>query len=229
MKVLAIPDLHAPFTHTDAYAFLKAVKQKHKPTTVVCLGDETDAHALSQYVADPDGHSPGHELAAAIEQLKPLYKLFPDVLVCLSNHGERVFKKAFISGIPKAYLKGYKEFMQAPTGWHWKESHTIDGVLYRHGYGLSGAAGALMGAKDIMRPLVIGHLHSYAGVQYFNNGHAQIFGFNVGCLVDRSKYVFDYAKHSRAKPTLGCGIIDNGVPMFIPMLLNSNDRWIGTL
>ena len=61
-KVLAIPDLHCPFQHPDAFRFLRAVKNKYKPNQVVCLGDEIDAHALGRWTTDADGYSPGHEL-----------------------------------------------------------------------------------------------------------------------------------------------------------------------
>ncbi len=38
--ILNIPDLHVPYIHQDAFAFLRAVKSKYKPTRVIQLGDE---------------------------------------------------------------------------------------------------------------------------------------------------------------------------------------------
>ena len=42
--VLALPDLHCPFEHRDALAFLKAVRKHYRTDTTVCLGDEADMH-----------------------------------------------------------------------------------------------------------------------------------------------------------------------------------------
>ena len=80
-SILVISDLHTPYEHPDAVAFLKAVKEKYKPTDVVCIGDEVDFHALSFHDSDPDLDSAGAELERAIEALKPIYKMFPKVTV----------------------------------------------------------------------------------------------------------------------------------------------------
>jgi predicted phosphodiesterase len=40
--ILVISDLHIPYEHRDALAFLRAVKAKYKPTQVICIGDEVD-------------------------------------------------------------------------------------------------------------------------------------------------------------------------------------------
>jgi hypothetical protein len=56
-----------------------------------------------------------------------------------------------------------------------------------------------------------------------------IFGMNVGCLVDMKTVAFKYAKKFKFKPTLGLGVITEGVPQFIPMLLTKSGRWIREL
>ena len=223
--VLAIPDLHCPFEHKDALPFLKAVKKLYKPTDVVCLGDEIDAHSLGNYDHDPDGMAAGAELEAAIDHLQDFYKLFPNVKVCTSNHTARPYRQAFKFGIPKAFLKGYSEFLAAPKGWKWADSWEVDGVIYEHGEGFSGASAAIKSADGNMQSTVIGHIHAFAGIQFSANSKHLIFGFNAGCLIDRHAYAFAYGKKIKSKPILGCGIIVNGVPTFIPLLLNSKGRW----
>lgn len=227
--VLAIGDMHHPFAHPDTLAFLTAAKKKFAPDVVVCLGDEVDQHALSQYDPDPDGYSAGHELLKSLDALKPIYQLFPDVRVCTSNHGVRPFKKAYRAGIPKAYLKSYAQFLEAPAGWIWADRWVVDGVVYEHGEGVSGQLGAIKKATANMRSTVIGHLHSDAGVVYFNNGEREIYGFNAGCLVDAKSYALSYGKHSIRKPILGVGMIENGVPHFFPMGLTAAGAWNGKL
>lgn len=226
-RVLAIPDLHVPFEHRDALAFLKWVSKKYSPDTIVCLGDELDMHAMGDWDHDPDGLSAGDELTLGLERLRGYYDLFPHVLVCTSNHTSRPFRRAFKYGIPKAYLKDYSDFLKAPKGWEWADNHEIDGVTYEHGEGFTGAAGALKAALANMAPTVIGHVHSHAGIQFSANDKHLIYGFNVGCLVDRHAYTFAYGKKIKSKPILGCGIIDRSIPKFIPMLLDSQGRWVG--
>lgn len=227
--ILAIPDIHFPAHHLDTFAFLAAVKTLIKPTQVVCLGDEIDAAGLGDWDKNPDMPSPGDELKQSIVLLKQLYVLFPVVKVCISNHTDRIFRKAFKAGIPKHLMKSYSEILEAPSGWHWEESWEIDGVLYEHGEGFSGKDGALKAAQANMQPTVIGHLHAHAGIQYYANAKHLIWGFNAGCLIDRHNSAFNYGKHIKAKPIIGVGIIEDGVPRFLPMQLSAKGRWTGKL
>ena len=76
---------------------------------------------------------------------------------------------------------------------------------------------------------MIGHIHSHAGIMYAANKSSLWWGFNVGCLVDNSAYAFKYGRTMKYKPILGAGIIQEGVPRFVPMVLNSLGRWVGAL
>lgn len=231
MRVLSVPDLQYPFAHRDHLDFLEAVIEKYKPNAFINQGDEVDFHALGDYDHDPDGFSAGHELEAAVRDLEKLYKIIPKTKVCVSNHTSRPYRRAFKFGIPAAFIKSYKEFLNAPKGWEWADTWEIDNVLYEHGDspGVSGAMGAIRAALKNMQSTCIGHLHSYAGIQWSANAKHLIFGFNVGCLIDKDKYAFKYGKNLKDKPILGCGIIDAGIPTFIPMLLKPNGRWVGRL
>lgn len=225
--VLAIPDMHHPFVHPDALAFLCFIRDKFKPDVVVCLGDELDAHAFSRYMPDPDGMTPGKELLAAIESLIPFYIEFPEVLVCESNHTIRPWKKAFEAGLPAAFLPSYSKVLNAPDGWVWKHRHEIDGVIYIHGdNGRSGAYAHQNYVKAFKRSVVIGHMHANAGVQY----DGKLFGMNTGCLIDASAYAFKYARNHASEVNLGCGLVVNGeTAHFLPMRTNDQGRWVGRL
>jgi predicted phosphodiesterase len=204
--------------HADAIDFLADLRKEYKPDQIVHLGDEVDQHALSDWDHDPDGKSAGDEYDAAIRQMKLLYKLFPDVRVMESNHGRRPFRKAFRAGIPRVYLRAYTQFMESPEGWSWHENVTLDKVLYFHGDGFTGKDGALKAAISHRRSVVIGHIHTFAGVQYSAGSHDQIFGLNSGCLIDTTGYAFNYGKHHASKPVLGASvIIDGREAVFIPM------------
>lgn len=225
MNVLVISDSHAPFQHKDLLPFLRTVAKKYKTDEVVHIGDEADFAAISSFDQDPDGYSAGDELKAALKELKKLYKAFPKVKVCTSNHTARPFKRAFHHGIPKVFLRSYSEFLEAPKGWQWAGSWEIDGVRYQHGEGFSGQAGALKAAMANMQSTVIGHIHAFAGIQYNANPQHLIFGMNVGCLIDKDAYAFSYGKLLVSKPIISCAVVLNGFPILIPMKLTGSGRW----
>ena len=223
--VLVIPDTQLPFCHEDSIKFLAAVKRKFNPTNIVHVGDFFDLHALSNYDIDPDGLSAGDELKLAQKQAKQFYKLFPKCQLVTSNHDVRIYKKAQKVGIPKGYLVDYRDWMQFPKGWSIQPTVEIDEVLYFHGEGYSGAQGHRNACIKNMQSSVIGHIHSHAGIAYVANQRALCFGMNVGCLIDVEAYAFAYGKNLPYKPIICCGIVRNGVPQLVPMVLNGEGRW----
>lgn len=217
-RVLVIGDIHAPFSHRYYLDFLCDTYRAWQCDTVVCIGDEVDFHALSKYPQDPNGYGAGDELINAIAALRPYYEAFPHVQVVTSNHTARPLRKAFEAGIPAQFIKDYKSFLDAPPGWTWSRSVEIDGVLYHHGEGYSGALGAYKAAMNAMRSTVIGHIHSHGGVTYIQTEFDRLFALNVGCGVDIEAYAFAYGKNCAFKPTLGCGVVlDGKEAYFIPM------------
>ena len=227
--VLAIPDMQCPFEHEDTVPFLKAVAKKVKPTKVVCIGDSLDCHAMSRWQVDPDGYSAREEYERGIRSMKRIYKLFPEAVEVISNHNERIAKRAFGAGIPQGFLKSYREIMQYPEGWRIERDVEIDGVMYEHGHSQGGVHAAYNLAIHNGQSTVIGHHHSHAGIHFIANRRKMIWGMNVGCLIDVEAYAFAYAREAKFKPTLGCGVVVKGVPYFIPMLLDGAKRWTGQL
>jgi hypothetical protein len=226
-RVLVISDLQIPFHHKDSFAFLEAVKRTFGCDKVVSIGDEVDQYGLSRYNKDPDAMNAGAELELTKEYLQELYEIFPEAKACLSNHMDRVFKRALDAGIPRGYMRSIKEFMEAPSGWNWSRYWTIGGVRYEHGDACGGQRAHRILAESNRTSTVIGHHHAFGGVDYISNGEEMIFGMNVGCLIDIDSVAFHYAKSARNKPTLGCGVVIGGVPAFIPMLLDRKKRWTG--
>lgn len=226
-RVLVIPDTHHPFQHPDIIEFLQAVYKAGACDTVVHLGDEIDAHNFSRHMPDPDGMSPGHELSASIESLKPLYRAFPNVKVCESNHTVRPWKKGFEAGLPANFMPTYSQILNAPDGWKWADMWEIDGVLYFHGdKGKSGKYAHRNYIDAYHKSCVIGHIHAHAGV----NWDGDLFGMNAGCLIDEKAYAFKYAKAYTGKVNLGCGLVFEGKEAyFIPMQTDTHGRWTGKL
>lgn len=232
VNALCIPDLHIPFEHPDALSFVTTVDKIWFPgsnRTVVCMGDEVDSHSISRHMPDPNGKSPIDELEHAKKQLRAWYSAFPNVSVCMSNHTVRPWKRAYEVGLPKEFMRSIKEVYGAPQGWLWADRWHIGSVVFEHGENVSGPLGALNAATQNRQSTVIGHLHSFGGAVHSDSFHDSIWGLNAGCLIDVHAYAFHYAKTFRKKPSIGCGVVKNGSPYFIPMLMNKEGRWIGAV
>lgn len=230
-SVLVIPDLHSPYEHPDTIAFLSAVKEGFSPDLVVSLGDELDYHGLSFHDSDPNLDSAGTELERAKRFLSKLSKVFPDVLVCHSNHGSMVFRRAKAHGIPVQMLRTYRGviFPRNPkTNWSWAYSWRINTplgeVMFKHQ-----TTGILADAAHNSCNMVVGHNHGNFSVEYCASSSHLYYGAYAGSLVDKDSLAFAYGKHSMKKPIMGCMVILNGRPMCLPMVLNEHGRWIGKL
>lgn len=217
MKILCLPDPHLPYESPGLMSFLRDIKVKQGPFDhVVCLGDMYDMICFSKFPKDPDCDSLNQEIDSARIQTEALAKIFPKMTVLVGNHEARFIKRAAESNIPSKFLRKIEDIMEFPNGWKYVDRVEIDGVLFEHGESVSGRA-ALDSLIQLHRQnCVIGHLHSLAGIKYMNNGNKTVWAAAFGCLVDPDALVFKYGRHSKDKPVRGCGIIEDGVPRFIP-------------
>jgi len=225
-RILLISDLHIPYHHRDAFKFLAAVKEKYKPTRVICSGDEIDNHSISFHDSDPDLASAGDELELAIDCLQPLYKMFPKVDVLNSNHGSLHFRKALHHGIPKKFLKDLKEVLEAPKGWNWHNDMLItlpDGNQCYFHHGLIKDPAKAVALRGVC--VAQGHFHESADIKYISNPNNLLWGMNVGCLIDKKSVAFAYNNVNLKRPILSIGMIIDSLPMIIPMTLNKAGRW----
>lgn len=213
-RVLCIPDLQAPFHHKKALEFLSELKKEIKPTKVVCIGDSIDQYALGSYVRDPDAMGGGEETNKALEFCRKLYALFPKAVEVMSNHNSRVYKRAKEAGIPRHFLKSYKEYLESP--WDFMQSVEIDGVRYEHGEPYGGQSPHRTAVLANMKSTVIGHHHTSAGISYVANKDKLMFGMVVGCLIDNNTYAFEYNKMYKQCPTLTAGAVLYGEPHLFP-------------
>jgi predicted phosphodiesterase len=228
-SILVISDMHHPYSHPDTFEFLKALKKKYAFDKVLCIGDEVDFHALSFHDSNPDLPSAGYELSLAIKYLKPIYKLFPEVEVVESNHGSMVLRKALNAGMPLKAIRSYNEILEAPKGWEWKFDTRINtpiGEVY-FCHGKSSSPGKM--AKSYGMSVVQGHHHEIAQVTYISTPGKIMFDMHVGCLADDRSLALGYNKINPKRPIISVGIIIGGMPQVIPMILNSDYRWIGKI
>lgn len=220
MRILIIPDTHAPYSHPDALDFLADLAKEIKPQEVVHLGDEADFHSFSTHPREPECYGPDDELRLAGEFIKDLGKLFPRMKLCYSNHVARLQKAAARSNLPSRTLKPWRDIINAPRGWQWA-AEWRNGLGFRafHGDGYLGKGAIEAAVVDSGSHVVFGHLHSIASVEYYRRAGWQHWGMCAGCLVDPDSPAMRYAGTHRKKPVLGAAAVVDGVPWFRGMRL----------
>lgn len=231
--ILVIPDLHAPYHHPDSLDFLSAVADAFSPDTVVNLGDETDKHAMSFHDSDPNLDSAGMELQKSRDFLAGLHNLFPEMKLCHSNHGSMAFRKAKSHGIPVEYLRTYREVLfpnGGGEGWDWAYEHILDlpdgsKAMFKHQPSGDPTANAAHEGVN----LITGHLHAKFCINYAANSERLYWSLQSGCLVDNKSLAFAYGKDFKFKPVIGCSVILDSIPFLVPMRMNEDGRWIGSL
>lgn len=209
MRVGVVGDIHLPFEHKHYLEFCLDTFRTWKVDHVHLVGDVVDGHALGFWDHDPNGRSAEDEAKEAEEKLKVWRKRIKKCTVSIGNHDARHYRQARRSGIPDRYLRWYADVWGTPH-WDWAETHIIDRVVYSHGTGTSGKDAAINRAIKQRASVVIGHVHTFAGVKYHANEFDRIFGLNAGCGIDVDRYAFEYAKPFPERPVLGCGIVIDG-------------------
>lgn len=227
-RILLISDLHIPYHHQDAIAFLSHLKEKYNPTRVICLGDEVDGHALSFHDSDPDLPSAGDEIRQALPVIAELFKIFPQMDILESNHGSLVWRKAKVFGIPKHYIKSYNEVLGVDSGWKWSFDLTVDLPNGQKCYMHHGKTSNIIQLSQQMgMNATQGHYHETFKIDYWGNSTGLYWGMQCGCLIDDDKLAFNYNNVNIKRPIIGTGLIIDSMPVLEPMRLNKDGRWVG--
>lgn len=227
-RILLISDLHIPYHHQDAIAFLKHLKEKYNPTRVICLGDEVDGHALSFHDSDPDLPSAGDEIRQALPVIAELFKIFPKMDILESNHGSLVWRKAKVFGIPKHYIKSYNEVLGVDSGWKWSFDLTVDLPNGQKCYMHHGKTSNIIQLSQQMgMNATQGHYHETFKIDYWGNSTGLYWGMQCGCLIDDDKLAFNYNNVNIKRPIIGTGLIIDSMPVLEPMRLSTDGRWVG--
>ena len=227
--ILAVPDLHIPYEHPDALAFIAAVKKEYKPDLIVNLGDMLDFHAISFHDSDPDLLSAGDELAQAREKIKAWETLIPEQYIVGSNHGDLPLRKFVAQGLPRDLISSYNEIYGVSDKWTFVPDLTIEtdskylpDIYVAHGL----KKNALQVAQQRGQRFICGHFHEDFNVKYAGNPNSLIWAAMSGCLIDKKSKAFAYNKLNLNRPILGCTVVLYGVPFQIPMILDKKGRWI---
>lgn len=227
-RVLLISDMHIPYHHPDTLEFLQYLKDKYKPTRVICLGDELDKHALSYHDHDPDLPSAGDELRRSMPTIQEVYKMFPVMDIIESNHGSLVWRKAKTNGIPRQYIKSYNDVLGVGNGWKWSFDLTIELPNGQKCYIHHGKTSNVIQLSQQMGMNAIqGHYHEAYRIDYWGNPNGLFWGMQCGCLIDDDALAFSYNNVNIKRPVIGTGLIIDSIPVLEPMVLDSSGRWVG--
>ena len=226
-RVLVISDLHIPYHHPDSLEFLQYLKDKYKPTRVICLGDEVDKHNLSFHNSDPDLASAGDELKLSLPVISELEEMFPVLDVINSNHGSMIWRKAKHFGIPKHYIKGYNEVLGVGPDWIWHDDLTIklpngSYCYFHHGK----TSNTIQLSQQMGMNCVQGHYHESFSISYWGNSTGLYWAMQAACLIDDDSYAFSYNNVNIKRPIIGTGMIIDSLPVLEPMVLGKDGRWI---
>lgn len=224
---LIISDLHAPVYHKDTIDFLSEIKRKFRPDHVKCTGDEINWEKLSYHEHNPDLPGAKDELTLARRALIPIFKLFPECDVMESNHSSLPFRKAMTLGLPTDLIKPYKDILIAPSGWRWHLTHTfmtkLGPVFMVHGKSSS----PMVLSKSVGMNAIQGHYHSKAYLSYWSSPVGLFYDMNVGALCDDNSLAMRYMWRNVFTSIMSVGLLQNGVPRLLPMIVNKQNRWIG--
>lgn len=226
--ILIISDIQVPFEHEKALSFCTYLKRHFQvpDENVLCVGDELDNLHGGAWPKNPDGSlSPVGEIAISRMKIQEWGAVFPQMKLAISNHGMRWVRKAIAAEIPTQILRAYEQIFDMPKDWRWQDEWRFLNLKHPfrmiHGTDYSGKDGARNAAMDAKLSTVVGHIHAHAGITHIHNKGMpnRIYGFNVGCMIDKSSYAFEYDKKNRVEPCLGAGIIyDSGrVPLWVPL------------
>lgn len=228
-NVLCISDMHVPYEHKDAMAFLRALKKKYKFDLVVNMGDLLDFHNISFHKSDPDLSNAGDELTKARAKIAVLEALFPKMYVIGSNHGDLPLRRFFDAGLPRELLRSYGEIYQVGPGWKFIDDLTMlsgkDTVYFCHGLSKDGLKLAMRRGYSVVQ----GHYHTEFNIKYGSNPQNLLFSLQTGCLIDPKSLAFSYGRLHLERPIIGCAGILGGRPVLFPMQLTVAGRWNGVV
>lgn len=204
-RVLAIGDIHEPFSLDGYLEFCKSVYDKYNCNTVVFIGDEIDNHFASYHEVSTKAMGANEEFEKVKDRLHKWYETFPNAYITIGNH-HLVPRKAQTAGIPSQYLKTMNDVLEIPTTWKWVHEIIIDDVLYNHGLGGQAKTTALRrGLKTVQ-----GHYHTSTYIEYYRK---DLWAMQLPMGIDKTKYAFDYSKFDNKEILIGCAVVLNGQPI----------------
>lgn len=222
LKVIALGDLHFPFTDFKKLFSIYPLIEKEQPDIVVQVGDCLDFYSQSRFARSQDIMTPKEELQEGLEcyrnfweKIKKITKKRCRLIQIGGNHTDRPIKLA-LEKAPELlpFLDVDKMFKIRGIETHMNSRNELDieGVLYIHGW----YSNSLQHAKYFNRSVVHGHLHR-GGVFFENMKDGPLWSLDCGYLADPHQVPMLYRPTKTQKWSHGFGIIDKLGPRFCPI------------
>lgn len=212
--VVAVPDLHEPWSKKSAVKKLYDHIDRINPDHVIQLGDALDRFSFSRFAKHPIGMTPEEEID---EGHQCLGRFWANVrlaapkarLIQLSGNHEARLVRACLERFPEALsllsrAQGdFYSFKGVETIHDHRHELEIGGVVYCHGW--LGALGAHM--RYLGKPVVHGHTHRGGFVAESWHGRT-IWELDCGYLGDKEAVPLMYGPTKTVKWVLGYGLVD---------------------
>lgn len=230
LKVLCIPDAHAPWASEAVTLKIYEAISNKKYDVIIQLGDLLDLYSYSKFARSHDICTPKEEVEAGYEWSnnfwKQIHKLAPKSrkIQLKGNHDDRLMKRAFerwpeaASILMRAEHSLYK-FPNVETIQDSRDPLEIEGVIYIHGY-LTKIGDH---AKYFLKPVVHGHTHR-GGTIFLNMGGRLIWELDCGYMADQNAVPLQYGPTKNVLWTEGYGEIDSLGPRFIPVNIRKKNE-----
>lgn len=234
-RILIIGDTHlGPGTHHPDYlAFCTAVRDTHRLSTHLHIGDVADWSSISYHEKEFWAVTPDQERDTIVQHVQPWAQAFPKLHITIGNHCDLPRRKLKTFGLPLAMQGPDRNYMiGGPEGWTWSKQatfHLACGVTCVMAHAFSGSWTAFGKMADTCA-LIQGHHHEMGGVAWSNNPNGRTFALSVGCGINADHPTFNYRRNGKKQltdPVLGCGLIINGDARFVPMWTDKHGRWNG--
>lgn len=190
-------------------------------------GDELTWHSISYHDHNPALPNPSRELEISMPILYELYKLFPKAYVLESNHGSLVYRKQVSTKMPREVFKDYNQILRAPKTWRW-----VPDLMFKVGpkqdvYVCHGRNKDVTKLSQMLGVSAVQfHYHENYKIEYWQSNTGLRFAMQCGCLIDHSAKDFDYSRLNLKTPIIGTGVIVNGHPELVPLLVDKHGEII---
>lgn len=224
---LIISDTQEPYAAPGAIAFCLAVAREFgvdttQPGRVYHCGDEADLGSWSTYIRSPAHPNPAAELDMLRDRMRAWYAAFPHVRVCMSNHVERLFKRADEAAFPSGMMRAWREIIDAPPGWEWADHWIVRAskqqFMIEHGHHGPTSVNALrLRVLSAGMPVVTGHTWD-AMTLPVRTRFVKHWGMRSGGIFDPDALAAAYGKGHQWQPCLGVGVVLDGgrMPIWVP-------------
>jgi predicted phosphodiesterase len=221
-KVVALGDVHSPWNSKEAMSFIFDNIQKIKPDIICQLGDILDLVSFSTFPKKPLHKMSARDeltegIAIAGEMWDVLRKKCPKakMIQILGNHCVRLNKR-ILEKMPELHglvdVGNLLSFPGVETVKDYSDFIVIDNVAYHHGW----KSKPMEHARQFEMSAVFGHTHR-AWIQWEPINGKLCFDMSVGYLADPQNNALQYRETKIHKWVHGIGVIDKGIPSYIPI------------